>query len=172
MGRCAEWWVRHAWGFRSVAVGLGHFLFAPPGQVGDVALSLVTNAPRVNADMMLAELGMDEIFGDDVVLGEECARAKPFPDPYLTAMKRLGVDADASIVFEDTGKGIQAGVQAGAGLVVGIASSSSAEDLIRAGARVVIDNYLQCTVDRLGGVLAWARTAAPGENLGSPYFVS
>ena len=75
--RCAEWWVRHAWGFRSVAVGLGHFLFAPPGQVGDVALSLVTNAPRVNADMMLAELGMDEIFGDGasllVVVGVDLA---------------------------------------------------------------------------------------------------
>ncbi|GIL60994.1 hypothetical protein Vafri_15417 [Volvox africanus] len=50
----------------------------------------VTNAPRANAEMMLAALGVESCF-EHLVLGEECMRAKPHPDPYLIAMDLLGL---------------------------------------------------------------------------------
>ncbi|GIM14661.1 hypothetical protein Vretimale_17610 [Volvox reticuliferus] len=50
----------------------------------------VTNAPRANAEMMLAALGIESCF-EHLVLGEECTRAKPHPDPYLIAMELLGL---------------------------------------------------------------------------------
>lgn len=40
-----------------------------------------------------------------VVLGEECARAKPHPDPYLAAMAALGVGPHESLVIEDSPAG-------------------------------------------------------------------
>ena len=37
-----------------------------------------------------------------VILGEECARAKPFPDPYLEGLKFLGIAPSEALVFEDS----------------------------------------------------------------------
>lgn len=59
----------------------------------------VTNAPRSNADLMLSLLGLNEFF-ELVVIGSECERAKPFPDPYLKALQGLGITSDHTFVFE------------------------------------------------------------------------
>jgi hypothetical protein len=40
-----------------------------------------------------------------VILGEECARAKPFPDPYLEGLKVLGLEPQQVVVFEDSPAG-------------------------------------------------------------------
>ena len=37
-----------------------------------------------------------------MILGEECARAKPFPDPYLEGLKFLGIAPSEALVFEDS----------------------------------------------------------------------
>ena len=42
-----------------------------------------------------------------VVHGEECARAKPFPDPYLEGMRLLGLEPEATLVVEDSPAGIK-----------------------------------------------------------------
>ena len=52
---------------------------------------------------MLEQLRRDCEAGDvieGVVIGAECPRAKPHPDPYLIAMERLGVPAHDCVVFE------------------------------------------------------------------------
>ena len=43
-----------------------------------------------------------------VILGEECARAKPFPDPYLEGLKVLGIAPSEALVFEDSLSGRRA----------------------------------------------------------------
>lgn len=51
-----------------------------------------------------------------VVLGEDCAQAKPHPDPYLEGLRLLGLqpeDASGCLVVEDSPSGIRAGVAAG-----------------------------------------------------------
>ena len=55
-----------------------------------VATGLVTNAPRANAEMMIAVLGLAAAF-DVVVSADDIARGKPHPDPYLAAMDTLGL---------------------------------------------------------------------------------
>ena len=37
-----------------------------------------------------------------MILGEECARAKPFPDPYLEGLKVLDIAPSEALVFEDS----------------------------------------------------------------------
>lgn len=59
----------------------------------------VTNAPRLNAELMISMLGLTDFF-QVVVVGSECERAKPFPDPYLKALKELKASAEHSFVFE------------------------------------------------------------------------
>lgn len=59
----------------------------------------VTNAPRPNAELMISMLGLTDFF-QVVVVGSECERAKPLPDPYLKALKELKASAEHSFVFE------------------------------------------------------------------------
>lgn len=59
----------------------------------------VTNAPRENAELMISLLGLEKFF-ELVVIGNECERQKPFPDPYLTALRKLGLSAEHTFVFE------------------------------------------------------------------------
>lgn len=61
----------------------------------------VTNAPRANAEQMIASCGLADFF-EFVVVGSECERGKPFPDPYLKALKLLGIPASEAVVFEVT----------------------------------------------------------------------
>ena len=59
----------------------------------------VTNAPRPNAELMISLLGLSDFF-QAVVIGSECDRAKPFPDPYLKALEVLQVSKDNTFIFE------------------------------------------------------------------------
>ena len=41
--------------------------------------------------IVLKQLGLDDVFGDRLVIGEECEHAKPHPAPYLKAAKVITV---------------------------------------------------------------------------------
>ena len=104
----------------------------------------VTNAPKKNQQMMLKALSMSEWFGDFVVLGEECARAKPYPDPYLKAIRMLGldekIDAKECVVFEDSPSGATAAVSAGC-YVIGILTSQDEKYLEEVGVHMTIRDF-------------------------------
>ena len=51
--------------------------------------AVVTNAPRANAEKVLAALGIGQRL-PILVIGGELARSKPDPLPYLTALERTG----------------------------------------------------------------------------------
>lgn len=59
----------------------------------------VTNAPKPNAELMISLLGLSDFF-EAVILGSDCERAKPFPDPYLKALEVLQVSKDHTVIFE------------------------------------------------------------------------
>ncbi|KAL0429403.1 UNVERIFIED_CONTAM: Haloacid dehalogenase-like hydrolase domain-containing protein Sgpp [Sesamum radiatum] len=101
----------------------------------------VTNAPRPNAEMIISLLGLEKFF-QLVVIGSECDRAKPFPDPYLKALQELGVSSGNTFVFEDSTSGIKAGVAAGMP-VVGLATRNPEKLLLDAGATMVIKDYTE-----------------------------
>ncbi|KAG2494256.1 hypothetical protein HYH03_007611 [Edaphochlamys debaryana] len=106
----------------------------------------VTNAPRANAEMMLAALGLETFF-EHLVLGEECTRAKPHPDPYTTAMDLLGLQPGETIVFEDSPSGIAAGVAAGAP-VVALTTGQDPACLRKAGAVWIVKDF-RCVMEAL-----------------------
>lgn len=101
----------------------------------------VTNAPRANTELMLQALGLDTYF-EVVVLGEECPRAKPHPDPYQHALKALDLTPEQALVIEDSPSGMAAAVAAGIA-VVGITSGQTAETLMGSGAAMIIADFHQ-----------------------------
>ncbi len=78
--------------------------------------ALVTSAPRALALRRLAAAGVPA--PRTIVAGEDVARGKPAPDPYLLAARRLGVDARECLVVEDIQAGITAAEAAGASVLV------------------------------------------------------
>jgi beta-phosphoglucomutase len=50
---------------------------------------------------------------DFIITGDEVPRAKPFPDPYLTAARQLGVEPNNCLVVENAPLGIEAARNAG-----------------------------------------------------------
>jgi HAD superfamily hydrolase (TIGR01509 family) len=94
--------------------------------------AVVTNAPRANAEKVLAALRIGQRL-PIVVIGGELARSKPDPLPYLTALERTGAMAAHSLAFEDSLSGVRAAAAAGLA-VVGMTTTLDARTLIGAGA--------------------------------------
>ncbi|CAN6305801.1 unnamed protein product [Urochloa humidicola] len=99
----------------------------------------VTNAPRANAELMLSLLGLTDFF-PVLVIGSECDRAKPFPDPYLKALELIGASPDHTFIFEDSASGTRAGVAARVP-VVGLTTRNPGKVLSDAGASLVIKDF-------------------------------
>uniref|UniRef100_A0ACD5TM70 Uncharacterized protein n=1 Tax=Avena sativa TaxID=4498 RepID=A0ACD5TM70_AVESA len=99
----------------------------------------VTNAPRANAEFMLSLLGLTSFF-PVLVIGSECERAKPSPDPYLKALELIGASPDHTFIFEDSASGVRAGVAAGV-VVVGLTTGNPEKVLRDAGASLLIEDF-------------------------------
>jgi HAD superfamily hydrolase (TIGR01509 family) len=101
--------------------------------------AVVTNAPRANAERVLAALGIGQRL-PILVIGGELARSKPDPLPYLTALERTGALAAYSIAFEDSLSGVRAAAAAGLA-VVGVTTTLDSRTLIEAGATLAASNF-------------------------------
>jgi HAD superfamily hydrolase (TIGR01509 family) len=80
-----------------------------------VPTALVSASHRRTIDAMLRTLGAENFAF--TLAGDEIARTKPHPDPYLTAAARLGADPARCVVVEDTLTGVAAGEAAGCQVV-------------------------------------------------------
>lgn len=78
----------------------------------DYLLGLVTNTRR---DMFQHTHKNDEMYKlfDEVVCREDYANAKPAPDAYLAALKNTKLEANETLVIEDSPRGIRAAQNAG-----------------------------------------------------------
>ena len=89
----------------------------------------------------------------DLVVGAECVRAKPHPDPYLEGASRVGLPPARCIVFEDSRTGIKAGVAAGC-VVVGLTTSMTAIAMREAGCAATVRDWSEVTAEFLQGLMA------------------
>ncbi|QFU08858.1 Fructose-1-phosphate phosphatase YqaB [Rhodobacteraceae bacterium THAF1] len=107
--------------------------------------AIVTNAPRANADAMLAAIGLNSRF-DPVVIGDELPRGKPDPLPYQTALDRLGIDAGGALALDDSPSGV-ASASAARVATLGVRSSLPHDALIQAGAHDTIADFTDPVLD-------------------------
>lgn len=74
--------------------------------------ALVTSSPMKVVETKLNRFGIMDLF-DVVVTGDEILNGKPHPDPYLIAIKHLGVQKSECVVIEDAVSGVRSGKSAG-----------------------------------------------------------
>lgn len=113
--------------------------FLEEGRNRGLSISLVTNAPRGNAEAVVRGLGIEKYF-ESTVLAEEVGAGKPDPEPYRAALRELGIRPEETIAFEDSVSGIISAVAADI-RTVGITTTQTREKLQAAGAFLTVADF-------------------------------
>jgi sugar-phosphatase len=108
------------------------------------AWAIVTSA---GADLARARLKRADLpCPSCLISGDDVARGKPAPDPYLTAARRLQCPPERCLVLEDAPAGVTAGRKAGMP-VIGVGTTYPAKTLLQAGATRVVTRLEQLYID-------------------------
>jgi HAD superfamily hydrolase (TIGR01509 family) len=119
-----------------------------------IPMVAVTNAPRLNAELLLSGLGITHRF-KALVIGAELPHGKPHPLPYQEGLRFAGASAMASVAFEDSRTGVQSAAAAGIP-TIGIRTSLSHADLVAAGAIASASAFDDPDLlARLAATMAW-----------------
>lgn len=86
--------------------------FLNEAQKADIPMAIATSANQPNIDFIVSELRLSPYF-KTTVSSEEVGKGKPYPDTFLEAAKRLDIEPEQCIVFEDAPTGIEAAQRAG-----------------------------------------------------------
>lgn len=108
----------------------------------------VVTASRNRVDI-LAAAGLSDAFDaavDGVDIEDQGLAGKPAPDTFLEAARRLDVEPGRAVVVEDAVSGVAAGRAGGFGLVIGVARHDDPDELLAAGAHVVVHDLAEVTV--------------------------
>ncbi|MFJ4877646.1 HAD family hydrolase [Streptomyces sp. NPDC088745] len=117
----------------------------------DIPTALVSASHRRIIDRVLESVGADAFAL--TVAGDEIARTKPHPDPYLHAAARLGADPARCAVVEDTATGVASAEAAGCRVV----AVPSIAPIAPADGRVVVGSLEEVN-------LAFLRTLFPASH--------
>jgi beta-phosphoglucomutase family hydrolase len=131
-----------------VAVFDGSIQFVRAVRALGRATAVVSSSANTRA--VLAAARIADLF-DTVVDGvtiDECGFAgKPAPDTFLAASTAVGVRPAAAAVFEDAVVGVQAGRAGRFGWLVGVDRTGHRDELLAAGADVVVTDLAEIAVD-------------------------
>lgn len=100
-----------------------------------IQIAVASSSNRDWVRITLEGLGIQHMF-DAIVCGSDVERGKPFPDVFLEAAKRLGVNPSECIVLEDSPAGIQAANRAGIFSVVILHNTNNGLDFSEAKASI------------------------------------
>ncbi len=126
-----------------------------------VKLALVTGSNRKSVTKVVEEACLEGMF-DTIVTSEDTERGKPFPDPYVKGMEKLGADKAYSVVVENAPMGIKAAKAAGVDYVIAVTTTLPEQYFKDA------DDIMPSFAD-LGSCLARRLEAAPGKNQNNDY---
>lgn len=84
---------------------------------GRVKMAIVTGCGREQLTLVHQVGGLLDLF-DIIVTSDECTNSKPHPEPYLAALRALGVGPNQCLAVEDTPRGLAAARAAGISCIV------------------------------------------------------
>jgi len=80
-------------------------------------LAVASNSVRSSVDAMMVQSNLNQYL-DLTLSNEDVTFAKPDPEIYTMAMRRLGVEPETTLVIEDNDHGVQAARDSGAHVMV------------------------------------------------------
>jgi HAD superfamily hydrolase (TIGR01509 family) len=105
------------------------------------SVCIVTNCNRDTCHAILEYIGINHYI-NYIIIGNECERPKPYPDPYLAAIRSLHTTSDRCIIFEDSKSGILSAKGVSPLRIVGVDNGTNRHILDELGIKTQIINYL------------------------------
>jgi len=90
-------------------------------------MAIVTTSKRSDFELIHRWRKIRDFF-EFVITVEDCARAKPDPDPYLRALSKFNAGPEEALVIEDSARGLAAALAAGLKCVIIRNSFTAADD--------------------------------------------
>jgi len=107
-------------------------------------VGIVTNCNRTVAENIVCYCGFEKMV-DVLVIGNECDRPKPHPDPYQKAKEIL--KQEKVVIFEDSCAGLLSASGVSNRCIVGVYSHHHKEDLLKQhGAHLVINDFTSLSI--------------------------
>jgi HAD superfamily hydrolase (TIGR01509 family) len=113
----------------------------------DIAIAIATSAGHIRTHSMMSRLGLSQYFST-IVTANDVTLGKPDPAVYSLACERLNIKVKSALAFDDAASGVQAARAAGM-KCVGVKNDNSHADLKAAGANLVIQDFVNITLDNL-----------------------
>jgi len=110
-------------------------------------LALASSASREQVALVVERLGLGSLL-DARVCAQDVIRAKPAPDIFLEAARRLGVSPADCVVVEDAVLGVTAARAAGMSAVALVSSGAGGEAHLAAGASACLRTLHELTPER------------------------
>ncbi len=112
-------------------------------------IAIASSAPTDNIQLITRSLKIHNRF-DAIISGWEVNKGKPYPQTFLLAAEKLGVEAEDCIVIEDAISGVTASKRAGMRCIA-VTNTTSREELREAD--LIIDTLEEITIDDLERLL-------------------
>jgi HAD superfamily hydrolase (TIGR01509 family) len=112
--------------------------------------ALATSADKPKMVSTLAAIGLSTADFDTTINGLDVARKKPFPDIFLEAARRLGLDPQNCLVVEDAVNGVKSALAAGCRCLA-LSTTFPEGDLRVAGATRIVPNLAHADLGQLLG---------------------
>jgi len=103
-------------------------------------LALVTNCNREVSQKILDFTNLAQYFEFNII-GNECNKPKPFPDPYKKAIELFNSTNKKTIIFEDSKTGLLSAHSVSPMCIVGIETNYSSIELLKYFANITIRNF-------------------------------
>ena len=100
-----------------------------------VHMAIVTSARREDFELIHQARNIRQ-YMDFVLVRDDYARAKPDPEPYLTALNRFGAPNEETLVVEDSSRGLRSAVAAGIDCAIVYNEFTKSHDLSQARHRI------------------------------------
>ena len=101
---------------------------------------IVTNCNRITAENIINYMEINNLI-DGLIIGSECTRSKPFPDPYIKGCDLFNISTQSAFVFEDSKTGILSGRNINPKCLIGITTLYDDKTLKNLGVNLSIKNY-------------------------------
>jgi len=105
-----------------------------------IPMAVGSNGPHDKMEVSLGKVGLKERFNGNICSAHDVANAKPHPDVYLLAAKKIGVPISECVVVDDSQNGVRAGAASGA-TTIGLVDITPADMLRAAGADYIASDH-------------------------------
>jgi HAD superfamily hydrolase (TIGR01509 family) len=124
-----------------------------------IPMALASSSTLAEIDAVVSALGLRSVLAA-VASGEEVPRAKPAPDVYLLAMRRLGLGAQGVVAIEDSAPGVAAASAAGLACVAVRTTLTTGHD--HAAAMLTVGSLTELNLGVLDRVAGRQPSSPPG----------